>query len=359
MKIKSFRSTILICILCFVILGLTKISNGDKQKMQGIVTFMMLYDDEDSTAVFASSKVNTWVGWIRVISNTLADSSKLTITTIDPPVGTRSLLFHVVDGPGPQMVFGMVNDHVDASNTGRMTMWVKANPGTPTIWFWVEDDSETGDAKQSAFIAIRGSEVFHNDTLIINEPWNGKWQFVSLPWSLILSNDTTFVKNAIPGSWTRPISSCKINILKRVRLDTYAPPPGSSSRPPSDQGYTADYHFDQVRFIPLSLNTTVEKDKKSNVPVLYKLNQSFPNPFNPTATISYDLPTSSNVTLVIYNMAGQKVKTLVSNEIQNAGSYSVRWDGRNERGQAVSSGIYLYRIEASHFTATKKMILLK
>ena len=152
------------------------------------------------------------------------------------------------------------------------------------------------------------------------------------------------------------------NYRIRAELDEALVPP---SHPIWYINYIAGQDSSKVKLIKIDAekyeNPSSVKylNNSLTVPTHYLLSQSYPNPFNPTATISYDLPTSSNVTLVIYNMAGQKVKTLVSNEIQNAGSYSVRWDGRNERGQAVSSGIYLYRIEASYFTATKKMVLLK
>lgn len=90
----------------------------------------------------------------------------------------------------------------------------------------------------------------------------------------------------------------------------------------------------------------------------YALNQNYPNPFNPITTISYQLHTSNDVELTIYNILGQRVKSLVD-EKQPAGFYQVRWDGKNEKNQQVSSGIYFYRLRAGSFVHTKKMILLR
>ncbi len=94
------------------------------------------------------------------------------------------------------------------------------------------------------------------------------------------------------------------------------------------------------------------------VPLTYALHQNFPNPFNPTTDIMFDIPKDGFVNLTIYNLTGQKVKTLVSREL-NGGYHEVRWNGTNEHGAAVATGVYFYRLEAGSYQATKKMVLLK
>lgn len=95
------------------------------------------------------------------------------------------------------------------------------------------------------------------------------------------------------------------------------------------------------------------------VPDQFELMQNYPNPFNPITTIRYQLPQNANVSIIVYNALGQKVKTLVS-EFQRAGAnLSVQWDGTNDAGRKVASGLYLYRIQAGRFVKTKKMILVK
>ena len=89
------------------------------------------------------------------------------------------------------------------------------------------------------------------------------------------------------------------------------------------------------------------------------LTQNYPNPFNPETNIRFDLSESVSATLTVYDLTGQTVRTLVAGEFLAAGSYSQRWDGRNEAGAAVGSGIYFYRLQADSFTAVKKMTLLK
>ena len=90
----------------------------------------------------------------------------------------------------------------------------------------------------------------------------------------------------------------------------------------------------------------------------YKLNQNFPNPFNPTTVIRYELVNDSKVDLIIYNILGQEVKTLVS-KFEKKGRKAAVWDGTDNLNSKVSSGIYFYRVSANNWSDIKKMILLK
>jgi len=94
------------------------------------------------------------------------------------------------------------------------------------------------------------------------------------------------------------------------------------------------------------------------LPSVSALLGNYPNPFNPETTIKYNLAKQSKVNLVIYNVKGQRVKTLV-NETKMAGYYSVKWDGKDENGHQVSSGVYFTRFVGDNKSLTKKMILLK
>ncbi|MDE2997539.1 MAG: T9SS type A sorting domain-containing protein [Gemmatimonadota bacterium] len=94
------------------------------------------------------------------------------------------------------------------------------------------------------------------------------------------------------------------------------------------------------------------------LPDRFNLEQNMPNPFNPSTAIGYQLPEAGMVRLAIYNLIGQEVRVLV-NERRNAGSFTVSWDGTDAMGRRVASGIYLYRIQAGSFSATKRMLLLK
>ena len=94
------------------------------------------------------------------------------------------------------------------------------------------------------------------------------------------------------------------------------------------------------------------------IPNQITLMQNYPNPFNPNTTIRYDLPKASDVKLVIYNILGQKVRTLIDKN-RSAGFHVVQWDGKNGAGVSVASGVYIYRIEAERFVKYRKMLLIR
>lgn len=105
--------------------------------------------------------------------------------------------------------------------------------------------------------------------------------------------------------------------------------------------------------VPVSVQT-----RDTGIPLNYSLNQNYPNPFNPSTLITYSLAKSGLTTVKIYNLLGEEIRTLV-NEVQSAGNYTVQWDGRDDTGRAVPSGIYLVTLESGNFKQSHRMTLLK
>ena len=99
-------------------------------------------------------------------------------------------------------------------------------------------------------------------------------------------------------------------------------------------------------------------ESMQNIVTEYNIHQNYPNPFNPVTTLQYNLPVNGLVSIIIYNILGKEVKTLV-NTTQDAGYKSVNWNATNNYGKPVSAGVYLYQIQAGEFVQTKKMVLLK
>ena len=95
-----------------------------------------------------------------------------------------------------------------------------------------------------------------------------------------------------------------------------------------------------------------------SIPTEFALDQNYPNPFNPDTIIQYQLPKSGDVALFIYNVLGQKVRTLI-NEPQETGYYQTVWDGKDALGRSVSSGVYIYRLVSGQHVQTRRMLLLK
>jgi hypothetical protein len=110
--------------------------------------------------------------------------------------------------------------------------------------------------------------------------------------------------------------------------------------------------------VELTLGTTSVKDATAEIPIKFDLEQNFPNPFNPETSIKYHLPARTNVTLRIYNALGQEVRTLV-NALQDAGVYNANWDGKDNNGRQLTTGLYLIRLDAGDFVMTRKMAMVK
>ncbi len=102
----------------------------------------------------------------------------------------------------------------------------------------------------------------------------------------------------------------------------------------------------------------LDSDKKTIPKAFNELYENFPNPFNPITTINYSLKEEGTAFLVIYNSLGQEIRTLV-NDTQNAGIHTVQWDGCNNNGQKVSSGLYLYKLKTGSFVKTRRMMLVE
>jgi hypothetical protein len=104
--------------------------------------------------------------------------------------------------------------------------------------------------------------------------------------------------------------------------------------------------------------TSVEDVGNENTHKSFSLGQNFPNPFNSKTLFQFELPTSARVNIAIYNIRGERVKTLLD-AIKQAGTYMVEWDATNQFGKTVSSGIYLYQLRTKDFSETKRLLYMK
>ncbi|MGH8003719.1 MAG: FlgD immunoglobulin-like domain containing protein, partial [Limisphaerales bacterium] len=116
--------------------------------------------------------------------------------------------------------------------------------------------------------------------------------------------------------------------------------------------------FDAGSALVYGLAVTDVPGERGNRPVAFELSQNYPNPFNPATTIRYYLFKRGNVTLEIFNLIGQRVRTLIAGE-QPAGEHALIWDATDQRGVALASGVYFYRLTGKDFSETKPMIYLK
>jgi len=138
--------------------------------------------------------------------------------------------------------------------------------------------------------------------------------------------------------------------------------------PPEGPGEIVRIRFDGTEAIPrledVRLNEGMipvrylSAETASQTPRAYRLAQNYPNPFNPETNISFDLPEQNAVKLWVYNTAGQRIRTLMDGG-RLAGAYTVAWDGKDDLGRDVSTGVYFYRLKAGDFLETRKMLLVR
>jgi hypothetical protein len=115
---------------------------------------------------------------------------------------------------------------------------------------------------------------------------------------------------------------------------------------------------DEVLFLYQNFPVSAVDSNVGTLPDNFALAQNYPNPFNPTTTIDFSLPKTTMATLSVYNMIGQRVATL-ANGVYSAGTHKTLWDGTDDTGQPVESGLYMYQLQTEEMTLCRKMVLLK
>jgi hypothetical protein len=186
-----------------------------------------------------------------------------------------------------------------------------------------------------------GTFTFNYDTWIFNE--------------IVVDLDADFAEYFVDGvsivTWQWSTGAFGSNTLNQLGGSNFFAWTGGVNLNP-------DFYFDNYTLARLDTPVVAIGNNDPNLPTDYALYQNYPNPFNPTTTIQYDLKQTTDVTIKIFNMLGQEVRTLV-NSRQEAGQKEVVWDGLNNARARVASGIYIYRIQAGDFVQARKMILMK
>ncbi len=123
------------------------------------------------------------------------------------------------------------------------------------------------------------------------------------------------------------------------------------------------FYLDEIELLPDAVEepwrvTAVQEVRESALPSAFSLQQNYPNPFNSGTVIRFELPEAGETELVVYNLAGQKAAALVQG-MREAGSYTIRWDGRDDGGRSMASGVYFYRLRSGEKVETRKILLLR
>ncbi len=221
--------------------------------------------------------------------------------------------------------------------------------------------TQSVEVNHNNFVLDPGYSAAYPDTVLATPRYDNNMQAAvtasgfdttNISEQLTFTKGTPSFADLIPLYWNDPALSSSTTAVG-LRVDsTY-----DFSYPATVQSYTAGSDGKPLGSLDWFDISTAVKEKIST-PGNFSLSQNYPNPFNPTTIIKYQIAKESNVSLAIYNTLGQMVKTLV-NTIQPAGSYSITWNGTNQAGLKLSSGIYFYRLNAGNFVVVKKMMMLK
>jgi len=207
---------------------------------------------------------------------------------------------------------------------------------------WVKLDENISDSVFNPSYALGFTWTWHTELFSDGGGWN---EFGSGEYRFVLNSDTQDWKQY------QVIITVPDNAVQAI-----------SVRPRAFNIWTGIAYYDDFSLNGQDIVTSVEDPDPTQtgdvIPTDFRLNQNYPNPFNPTTYITYDLANSGAVTLDIYSLIGQKVKTLVDG-VQTAGTWGVEWNGTDFSGAQVSSGVYFYQLRASGFLMTRKMLLMK
>jgi hypothetical protein len=200
--------------------------------------------------------------------------------------------------------------------------------------FWWKDFGDENHSNDGIYFSDDGGDTFKKVYELKPQSYsNNYWRKFSLDVDELAStNDLELTNNFV---------------IKFQQYDNYKIP--SDGFAFDDISISVDYPLDK----PIS-----DLQEKSDLPKSFELFQNYPNPFNPTTTINYSLKEDVDVKIIIYNILGQEVKTLI-NVRQTAGYKSVVWNGTNQNGDPISNGMYIYKIIAGDFVKVRKMILIR
>ena len=310
------------------------------------------------------SSAAQWVSLRKNMGYTLTYANRIDLLHITPQNGLSSTgycLAKATSSNGEYLVYR-------PGSSGAIMLDLSATSGTLNVeWF----DPSTGDTVSGGTVQGSASRSFTapfaNDAIlyVYSDP--------SLPVQLSTFTAKVLEGNAVRLSWSTQSEVNNYGFYVHRRSDNdqdFAKLPNSfiqgAGTSSSGQTYSfvdktvkAGRHFYKLEQV--DNDGTSRFSSVAEVEVMLKefsLSQNYPNPFNPATTIIYDLPQELDVTLKVFNTLGQEVRTLV-NERKKPGSYTVVWDGKDNRGSSLSSGIHISRLLAGVWVEVRKMVLLK
>ena len=274
-------------------------------------------------------------------------------TTFLPPSNVL-----VLNDPGaneifPEFVAGTITVEAD----GVHSIWITEAIGEQGDQVTVEVHAENAHAIERMLLPLHLTSM---DAAIVTAEFSGTRSESGTP-SFSIQDDQNFTLDV---SWSGDGLGAGTGVVARlvIALDPFAAPQTVYVDTSGEYGFTSAGGSNQV-IVPSFDRGSVRVDIASGtedptLPRQFALHQNLPNPFNPTTRILYTLSQGAATRLTVYNLLGREIVTLV-NDFQSAGDHTVVWNGRDQRGRAVSSGVYLYRLKSGGEVTFRKMTLMK
>lgn len=311
--------------------------------------------------------------------------------------GVDTMLTVVTGVSDPPLLINPIADVVYPEDSGEQTVltdlsarFADPDPNTalsfsvfsdnPDIQVSLSGDTITVLASENYFgsgnmavTADDGSGISVSDTFMVTiTPVNDPPVISGLPDSLVFDADTSLTLNIweyvedvetsdtlLTYTFTASSDSLRHNFDNATGELTLSAAPGFSGEVLFNVEVRDDSNAVAVDTIHITVNPVVGINPlSSEIPTDFSLKQNYPNPFNPNTTIAFQVAKTEKVTLTVYNLLGQRIRTLVDKHLE-PGNYRAVWDGLNDRGYQMGSGVYIYRMSAGDFLQIKKMILLK
>ena len=211
-------------------------------------------------------------------------------------------------------------------------------------------------------LKINNLPIDHSGTIslpldILSLEIDSSGNFVTRDGEVAFGYDNTDLPNHISYDLLDNETGIEFNLYDSYELNLLTESKGSINL--SSSGLVGPYPvIGEPRYTLLIHYGVLNEDENEHLPSSFSLYQNFPNPFNPITRIMYDIPELSEVRIVVHDLMGRQVATLL-NTVKNAGYYEITWDGSNQFGDKVSSGMYIYSIHAGEYNFSKKMIFIK
>ena len=244
-----------------------------------------------------------------------------------------------------------VNDRKDDSETATVTVNVTAVNDPPTSFSMVSPANDTN---------IDINDGNYSDSLTFDWTASSDVEGESITYKIFFTDGlSSFSQSGLSADKISIARSDIYLIMDQSNLSHWTEPSEiSGSWKVSAYDATDSTVADNASFSLTIKENVLLVDARYAIPDVFALHPNYPNPFNPTTTILYDLPEAATVHLVIYDILGKQIKTLL-NQSQDAGNRIAMWDGTDDLGRQVSAGVYLYQIQAGGFNQTRKMLFLK